>query len=40
MECIVEGCSEGATGTVGSKDEYVFCGAHRGAWDISSRVIL
>jgi len=32
MDCSVEGCSEEATGTIGSKDEYAFCGDHREAW--------
>ncbi len=32
MKCIVEECGEKSTGTVGSKDEYALCGAHRKAW--------
>lgn len=32
MGCSVEGCSEETTGTVGSKDEYAFCGSHKEAW--------
>lgn len=32
MNCIVEGCDGKSTSTVGEKDKYVFCGAHRKAW--------